>query len=308
MPSGADALRAFLDEAWKDALPTLQQRLGSKPERTNVDIRVVDGLLDSLTYEDDPIEALKLGRLREALSYEAEGRAPDNNLNSAFDEQQVQLYSELLQGGQLHKGAIFALAGILLAIESGAQRLLIMCGRNERLMDEAFSRAVSRLTAQPMSIDVAKELRAANLDYQLDLNPGRIRDADVLMQEQHRHSRESARALLLRNFPQQGRPVWVIYNLEELAVDVMEPAARLLARAKFWHTINRLADHRANSVRLYEFDAEANFFRHQEVSLKGAVFLLRTSQTRDALQSELKEHDLLRLAVNLVELKTVSAP
>jgi hypothetical protein len=109
----ADKIRDLVNDAWKEALPALQQRLGSKPERAKIDLVVVDGMLDGLTQNDDSIEAIQLRRLREALVYEKEGRFPGIDLTRAFQDQCIEVYRDLLPGLALQKEAVFRLATLL---------------------------------------------------------------------------------------------------------------------------------------------------------------------------------------------------
>ena len=298
--SDDELLRQLVDEAWKKALPMIRQRLGSEPERERLDLELVDNLIDGLTEDDDPIEAMKLRELRVALVDQSEGTLPRKSLTAAFDARGIEVYYDLLRDSPVQKHAVFTLAYDLLGVEIGARRALVVCGLREAAIDEVFARAVSRLTTTPLRIDAAKDLVGRNADALLDLHPGAKFDIPRLR-------REGGRALLLRDLPKEGRPVWVIDQLEDLGSEIGDVDARAHVRTNILRLIDHWADTGTDVARCYEFDREAGFFRDHDVALKGAAFLLRTSQTAHDFWAETNAHKLYKLSLSNVELKRAAA-
>jgi hypothetical protein len=269
-----DELRKYVETAWNEALPALRARLGVEPDRAVVDLEVIDGLLDSRT-DHDPIDGLRLQRLRRALVSQQGGEI-QKILGEEAIEARIERYEALLADGPIQKWSALEFADHLHYAERGTQHVIIVGGARMDSTDAMVERAVARLSDRPMRIDARKDLNGQNPTSLLTLNPAEV---DIERLEQ-----DGGRALLLRDLPEQGRCVWVIDGAEAIAADLADAEQRAAARRGFWQFVALIG--RKRSICCHSFDPHAGYFDDREISLEGAVFLIRTSQTADDFCAE----------------------
>jgi hypothetical protein len=298
MPDQSDELRALVDEALKQAMPVLRQRLGAALDPATVDLALVEGVIEAWTDEDDPLEIILVRDLYSALRYQQEGQYPGKPLGESAERRMVgEVYRHLMARTPLRKSDVHDLAYRLTLVEGGVWRALVLCGPPDDAVEEMLARVVARLTDRPMAIHARDELSGPDPGWRLDFNPGGVNRADL-----PRIKREGGQALVLRDLPREGRKVWVIDGVEAVAADVPDPAARAHARRGFWQMVSHWTDPMTTSALGYLFDRERGFFDEQEIALKGAAFVLRTSQTADDFLAELKGFGFLSLANAGIEL------
>ena len=261
----------------------------------------MDNLIDGLTEDDDPIEAMKLRELRVALVDQSEGTLPRKSLTAAFDARGIEVYYDLLRDSPVQKHAVFTLAYDLLGVEIGPRRALVVCGLREAAIDEVFARVVSRLTTTPLRIDAAK-------DPSLDQTRTR---SSICIQVPNSTSRGSGERAGERcsceTCQRKGDPCGSSTNWKTSGqrLETWMPLAHV--RTNILRLIDHWADTGTDVARCDEFDREAGFFRDHDVALKGAAFLLRTSQTAYDFWAETNAHKLYKLSLSNVELKRAAA-